>query len=50
MTSFTSEIWTLLKARKKWWLALATLLALILIALAVAGHGKPNAPFVYTPE
>ncbi|WP_173820331.1 DUF5989 family protein [Niastella vici] len=41
------DIWTFLKARKKWWLAPLIIVLLLLGILIVLG-GTALAPFIYT--
>jgi hypothetical protein len=48
MTSFLSEIWAFLKARKKFWLLPILLVMLMLGGLIVLTQGSAVAPFIYT--
>lgn len=46
--SFASEMWSFLKARKKWWLLPMLLMMALLGGLLVLGEGTAIAPFIYT--
>ena len=46
--SFAGEMWSFLKARKKWWLLPMLLMMALLGALLVFGEGSAIAPFIYT--
>jgi hypothetical protein len=46
--SFASEMWSFLKARKKWWLLPMLLMMAMLGGLLVFGEGTAIAPFIYT--
>ena len=48
MKDFLLELWTFMKARKKFWLLPIILLLLILGALLVLAQGSAVAPFIYT--
>ncbi|MBO9202357.1 MULTISPECIES: DUF5989 family protein [Niastella] len=41
------DIWTFLKARKKWWLA-PLIIVLLLLGLLIILGGTALAPFIYT--
>jgi Family of unknown function (DUF5989) len=44
----TSELWSFLKVRKKWWLLPIILVLLLVGTLLVLAHGSVLAPFIYT--
>lgn len=44
----TRELWSFLKARKKWWLLPIILVLLLVGTLLVLAHGSVLAPFIYT--
>ena len=44
----TSELWSFLKVRKKWWLLPIILILLLVGTLLVLAHGSVLAPFIYT--
>ena len=46
--SFAGEMWSFLKARKKWWLLPMLLMMALLGGLLVLGEGTAIAPFIYT--
>ncbi|MCC4241326.1 DUF5989 family protein [Thalassospira povalilytica] len=46
--SFLIELWSFLKARKKFWLFPVILLMLIFGGLLVLANGSAVAPFIYT--
>ena len=47
-TSFASELWAFMRARKKWWL-LPLVLTLLLVGVLIAlAQGSALAPFIYT--
>jgi hypothetical protein len=46
--SFAGEMWSFLKARKKWWLLPMLLMMALLGGLLVFGEGSAIAPFIYT--
>lgn len=46
--SLASEIWSLLRERKKWWLAPIILTMLLLGALIFLTQGSALSPFIYT--
>tara|TARA_B100002051_G_C16297308_1_gene421093 strand:+ start:115 stop:264 length:150 start_codon:yes stop_codon:yes gene_type:complete len=46
--SFAGEMWSFLKARKKWWLLPMFLMMALLGGLLVFGEGSAIAPFIYT--
>jgi hypothetical protein len=47
-TGLTGELWSFMRARKKWWL-LPLILVLVLIGtLLVFAQGSALAPFIYT--
>lgn len=46
--NFISELWSFLKARKKFWLLPLITVLIILGALLVLGGGSAIAPFIYT--
>lgn len=43
-----AESWSLLRERKKWWLAPIVLTLVLLSALIVFTQGSAVAPFIYT--
>lgn len=45
---FLHDIWNFLKTRKKFWLAPALIVLLLIGALIVFGGGSALAPFIYT--
>ena len=45
---FLSELWDLMKARKKFWLLPVILMLLLLGSLIVFVQGSALAPFIYT--
>lgn len=46
--SIIKELWSFLKARKKFWLFPVTIVMLFLGALIVLAKGSAIAPFIYT--
>jgi hypothetical protein len=44
---FLSELWTFLRARKKYWLLPIILMTALLGGLVVLSHGSAIAPFIY---
>lgn len=48
MTSFVSELFAYMGARKKWWLLPVIALLLMVGGLLVAAQGTALAPFIYT--
>jgi hypothetical protein len=46
--SLLIELWSFMRARRKFWLAPIILLALLLGALVVLTQGSAVAPFIYT--
>ena len=46
--SFAGEMWSFLRARKKWWLLPVFLMMALLGGLLVFGEGSAIAPFIYT--
>jgi hypothetical protein len=44
----TRELWSFMKARKKWWLLPIILVLLLVGALLVFAQGSVLAPFIYT--
>jgi hypothetical protein len=46
--SFLQELWSFLKARKKFWLLPIILVMLLLGVLLVFAQGSTVAPFIYT--
>jgi hypothetical protein len=46
--SFLKELWTFLRARKKFWLLPLILLMLVLGGLLILAQGSALAPFIYT--
>ena len=44
----TGELWSFLRARKKWWLLPIILVLLLVGALLVFAQGSVLAPFIYT--
>mgnify|MGYP001491555758 FL=1 len=46
--SFAGEMWSFLRARKKWWLLPMFLMMALLGGLLVFGEGSAIAPFIYT--
>ena len=46
--SFIVELWSFMRARRKFWLAPIIILALLLGALVVLTKGSAVAPFIYT--
>ncbi len=42
------ELWSFLKARKKWWLLPIIIVLLLVGALLVFAQGSVLAPFIYT--
>lgn len=43
-----SELWSFMKARKKWWLGPIVFMLLLLGLLLVFTQGSALAPFIYT--
>lgn len=43
-----SEMWSFMRARKKWWLAPILVTMLLLGGLIVVTQGSALAPFIYT--
>jgi hypothetical protein len=48
MTSFVTELWQFLRARKKLWLAPIIIVMVLLGGLLIAAQGSMVAPFIYT--
>lgn len=48
MMSFLGELWSFLKARKKFWLMPILLVMIVLGGLIVLTQGSAVAPFIYT--
>lgn len=48
MASFLREMWTFLRARKKFWLFPIILMMVVFGALLVFAQGSAVAPFIYT--
>ena len=46
--SFLAELWSFMRARRKFWLAPIIVLALLLGGLVVLTQGSAVAPFIYT--
>jgi hypothetical protein len=46
--SLIKELWSFLKARKKFWLLPIIIIMLLLGALLVVAQGSAIAPFIYT--
>ena len=46
--SFIKELWSFLKARKKFWLAPIIAVMLLLGVLLIFAQGSAVAPFIYT--
>jgi hypothetical protein len=46
--SMSGELWSYMKARKKWWLIPVMLVLLMVGALLVFAKGSVLAPFIYT--
>lgn len=46
--SILSELWTFLRARKKYWLLPIFIMSLVLGGLVVLTQGSAIAPFIYT--
>ena len=46
--SFLKELWTFLRARKKFWLLPLILLMLVLGGLLILAQGSALAPLIYT--
>ncbi|MFY9625982.1 MAG: DUF5989 family protein [Rhodoplanes sp.] len=46
--AFLSELWSFLRARKKFWLTPIILMLLLLGGLVVLSSGSAVAPFIYT--
>lgn len=47
-TGISRELWSFMKARKKWWLLPLILVMLMVGALLVFAQGSVLAPFIYT--
>lgn len=47
-SSLVRELWSFMKARKKWWLMPLILLMLLVGTLLVFAKGSVLAPFIYT--
>ncbi len=47
-SSLVRELWSFMKARKKWWLMPLVLLMLLVGTLLVFAKGSVLAPFIYT--
>ena len=45
--SLTSELWSYMKQRKKWWLLPLLILALIIGVLILVSHSSVLSPFIY---
>ncbi len=45
---FLKDLWSFLKARKKFWLAPLIIILLLIGVLIVIGGGSAIAPFIYT--
>ena len=48
MLSLLSELWDLMKARRKFWLLPIIVVMLLLGALLIFAEGSALAPFIYT--
>jgi hypothetical protein len=48
MLSLAGELWTYLRARKKFWMAPIILMALLFGGLVILTKGSAVAPFIYT--
>jgi hypothetical protein len=48
MIDFLKELWSFMKARKKFWLLPIIILLLLLGGLLVLAQGSAVAPFIYT--
>ena len=46
--SFIAELWSFMRARRKFWLAPIIVMALLLGMLLVLAKGSAVAPFIYT--
>ena len=46
--SLTSELWSFMRVRKKWWLGPIVLVLVLFGALIVFTQGSAVAPFIYT--
>jgi hypothetical protein len=46
--SFLIELWSFMRARKKYWLVPVVLIILLFGALIVLSQGSAVAPFIYT--
>jgi hypothetical protein len=46
--SFLAELWSFMRARKKFWLLPIIVMALLLGVLVVLTQGSAVAPFIYT--
>ena len=46
--SFIAEIWSFMRARKKFWMLPIIVIALLLGVLVVLTEGSAVAPFIYT--
>ena len=46
--SIFSDLWTFMRARKKWWLLPIILMIVLLGLILVFAQGSPLAPFIYT--
>ena len=46
--SLVSELWGLMKERKKWWLLPVIIVMLLVGALLIFAQGSALAPFIYT--
>ncbi len=47
-TGIARELWSFMKARRKWWLLPLILVMLLVGALLVFAQGSVLAPFIYT--
>ena len=45
---FLKDLWSFMKARKKWWLAPLIIVLLLIGVLIVLGGNSALAPFIYT--
>jgi hypothetical protein len=48
MTSFVSELFAYMGARKKWWLMPVIAMLLLVGGLLIVAQGSALAPFIYT--
>ncbi len=48
MLTFTQEIWSFLRERKKFWMLPIILMMVVIGGLLIAAKGSAIAPFIYT--